>query len=596
MQATDRTLSVVFDLNIRLMVPLFQRPYVWEKEENWVPLWESVETVSDRRLRGDEPRPHFLGAIVLDRAEMPTGEVQARQVIDGQQRLTTLQILLASIRDLCKARRVDNYHGAFKRLTENYVTSKKIPESVYKVWPTNRDRSAFTSVMSSGSLSSLLQAFGVKKAAKLENHMCQAYAFFYDAVDGWLGDARGEGLEQRLEALLAAVREDIVLVVVDLGEKDDAQLIFETMNALMTPLLPSDLVKNLLFRRAGDQGIDTQSLYDRYWAPFDNEAEFWRREVRQGRLTRHVMDIFLQYYLTLRKREDIGIGHLYTEFKSYLGTNGCGAVEGELIRLREYGDVYRSLAEFPLTSREGLFFYRLEQLDTQTVIPVLLEVFKSPDNEADRALILDYLESYLVRRAVCGLTYKAYNRLFVDLIRRLSEVGFVAAEVRDFLLTREGESSRWPDDKEFADAVTISPLYNSLKRARLRMFLEGIESAMHDKKAEKVVLNDKLTIEHIMPRKWRENWESPAGDDKDGEDLRDHIIHTVGNLTLLTQELNSAQSNAAWAEKKKALLKHSVLTMNRCLESHEVWDEKAIMTRGMTIAALAKRIWPRPTA
>lgn len=527
---------------------------------------------------------------------MPTGEVQARQVIDGQQRLTTLQILLAAVRDLCTVRHADNYHGAFKRLTENYVTSKKIPESVYKVWPTNRDRTVFASVMSSGSLQALLRVHDAKRAKQFEHRMCQAYSFFYEAAEAWLGDTDGESLERQLEALLTALREDIVLVVVDLGEKDDAQLIFETMNALMTPLLPSDLVKNLLFRRAGDHDLDTQSLYDRYWAAFDNDADFWRQEVRQGRLTRHVMDIFLQHYLTLRVKEDIGVSHLYTEFKAYLGTNGAGGVEAELARLRAYGDVYKSFVTFPAGSRERLFFYRLEQLDTQTVIPVLLEVFKNPHSESDRGQILDYLESYLVRRAVCGLTYKAYNRLFVDLIRRLSEAGFTAQEVRDFLLTREGESTRWPDDKEFGDALAMLPLYNSLKRARLRMVLEAIEFAMPDKKAEKVVLDGKLTIEHIMPRKWRENWPPPDGEGKDAADLRDHIIHTVGNLTLLTQELNSAQSNAAWPEKKDALLQHSVLTMNRRLQSEEVWNEKAILVRGMTIAALATKIWPRPTS
>lgn len=133
MHAEDRMLGVVFETTVRLMVPLFQRPYVWNEERNWEPLWESIEAVANRRLGESAPRPHFLGAIVLEQLKTETGEVDSRQVIDGQQRLTTLQLAIAAIRDLCAQKGAENYREGFKRLSENYVPSKKNLDSVFKV-------------------------------------------------------------------------------------------------------------------------------------------------------------------------------------------------------------------------------------------------------------------------------------------------------------------------------------------------------------------------------------------------------------------------------------------------------------------------------
>lgn len=594
MQATDRTLSVVFDLNIRLMIPLFQRPYVWKQEENWEPLWEAVESVANRRIQGQEPRPHFLGAIVLDSMDVPTGEIEARHVIDGQQRLTTLQIMLAAMRDLCKEKGAANYHGAFARLTENYVASNRVPDSAYKVWPTSRDRSHFVNVMTAGSTKSLLEAYATKKETRIRHQIPQAYLYFSGVANEWIGGATGVELDNRLESLHAAIRQDLLLVVVDLGVKDDAQLIFETMNALMTPLLPGDLIKNLLFHRAERNGLDVQAIYDRDWAAFDDSDGHWREEVRQGRLKRPLLDLYIQHYLTLKKRDVIEIPHLYGDYKEYL--DGCKdvSIEVEVKSLRGYADVYKSFREFPSGSREKWFFRRLDQLDTQTPLPILLEVFKNPKSDADRTGIMELLESYLVRRAVLGLTYKAYNRVFVDLVKKLSDTEFSAAEVSAYLLTREGDSSRWPDDTEFTDGLIALPLYRTLKGARVRLLLEAFERSLYDKRTEPVDVPGGLTIEHIMPNAWEEHWPLPEGAQEDAAKLRNGAVQTIGNLTLLTQVLNSTQSNGPWKLKKGALLQYSKLLMNSHVQDAEVWDEAAIVKRGMSIAAKAIQLWPRP--
>ena len=135
MNANKKSLGHIFDPSLRLVVPLFQRPYVWKQEANWLPLWESIQDVAERRLN-NVPRPHFLGAIVLDQLKTPTGDIDTRQIIDGQQRMTTFQVVLAALRDRCKAAGDDRYHKAFAKLTTNEVPLSDEADDVFKIWPT----------------------------------------------------------------------------------------------------------------------------------------------------------------------------------------------------------------------------------------------------------------------------------------------------------------------------------------------------------------------------------------------------------------------------------------------------------------------------
>lgn len=173
---------------------------------------------------------------------------------------------------------------------------------------------------------------------------------------------------------------------------------------------------------------------------------------------------------------------------------------------RTYANIYRSFGEFADTSKEGQFFYRLEQLDTTTVFPLLLEVPKQFNNAKERAdllQIINDLESFFVRRAVCELTTKNYNRLFVELIKSTRAKGdFSAAAIRDFLLGQAVDGSRWPDDEEFNTAWLAINFYRRLKKSKARMILEAIEASLHSGKTEMVQLEKTLTIEHLLPKEW----------------------------------------------------------------------------------------------
>ena len=603
MRVDKLTLERIFERTERLEAPLFQRPYVWKRERNWRPLWEAIRKVADARAAGSEPRPCFLGAIVLDQLKTSTGRLHARQIIDGQQRLTTLQLAIAAARDLCAQKGRPEYADAFKTLASNYVPLSKSPDDLFKVWPTNADRADFRSTMTAGSIETVRQhphADDEDDGWLIPN----AYLFFADTFLDWLGDADADHLPARLEALYFAIKGDLHLVVIDLEEQDDAQVIFETLNALGTPLLPTDLVKNFLFHLAEHQKLDTEQLYQKYWATFDTDKDYWREEIRQGRLKRSRLDLFMNDYLTLKTGDEVSAAVLFSSFREYVRDRPGESAAAQMEQFRAYADVYRSFDTFPSDSREGQFFYRLEQLDTTTVYPLLLEVLKRHNNVKGRAeliQILTDLESFLVRRAVCELTTKNYNRFFVDMIKALRATdGFTGASIRAYLMAQTQETNRWPTDDEFKPCWMEVNFYKRLKKSKARMILEAIEESLFNPKTEKVVLIEKhLTIEHLLPKEWEKHWPLPpaAGSPAEIEkatEIRDEMLNRVGNLTLLTKRLNPSVSNGPWEKKRDRILEHSALNLNRIFQHVPAWDETLIAKRSGDLLTSALKLWPRP--
>lgn len=598
MKVDKLNLERVFERTERLEAPLFQRPYVWQQEKNWEPLWGSIQIVAERRLDAKPVHPHFLGAIVLDQLETGLGKIHVRQIIDGQQRLTTLQLALAAARDLCTKLSETRYARAFEKLTVNDVPLSDEPDDAFKVWPTNADRDDFRAVLNAGS------PVAVRKMEHASGDdewlIPNAYLYFYDAIDEWLGPAGTDMFHDRLEALYKTMRDDLHLVVIDLETQDDAQEIFETLNALGAPLLPADLVKNYLFHRAELQKEDTRRLYKLYWERFDTGRGYWRKEARQGRLKRPRLDLFLYHFLTLMLRDEVAIAQLFSAYRDFVEDGDAQSAASQMERFAHYADVYRSFEGFGPATREGIFFYRLEQLDTTTVFPVLLEAVRKFNNSEGRTelqQILVDVESFFVRRTICELTGKNYNKVVVELLKELQKRNeFSASAIRSFLLKQDAEVSRWPNDEEFRKAWMNIDFYRRIKKSRGRMILEALESALHTGKTEKVQIEKRLTIEHLMPREWETHWPPPvAGSSQDGEGAaaaRNRRVHRIGNLTLLTKRLNPSVSNGAWEKKRTEILRHSALNMNRNLPG--VWDEKAIEARSEELFRIAVEIWPRP--
>jgi hypothetical protein len=199
------------------------------------------------------------------------------------------------------------------------------------------------------------------------------------------------------------------------------------------------------------------------------------------------------------------------------------------------------------------------------------------------------------------MTTKDYNRLFLDLVSELKKDPSKAGGVTEGFLTKQTADARlWPSDSQFREAFVTVPVYNLLTRSRLRMILEALEDAYRGPKSEdEFVTRGKLTIEHVLPQAWRENYPLSAASGEDGELAaahRDRIIHTLGNLTLVTKSLNPALSNSAWLTKREELWEHSVLHLTKHLleQGATEWNEEAIELRGHELARQAAKVWPRP--
>jgi len=594
----------LFDKPVRYIVPLFQRPYVWEKEKQWVPLWEDIRRVAEGYdalvAAGEKPEKalaaapkHFLGAVVVQLSTGSAKYIPERFVIDGQQRLTTLQLIIDAAKVVVEAEDLVQAGLILGALELNEGRYHTIPDDQFKVWPTNLDRPVYRSLMSRDG------QVDYKSLPEPDARLVDAHRYFAGEIREWADTESDLAKRQRmLDSLVTALRSLLQVVEITLDESDNAQVIFETLNDRGTPLQASDLVKNFLFQEIERDGGDSEGLYAEYWQSFDTEP--WRRKVSQGRLYRPRVDVFLQHWLILRTRRELGSTEIFSTFRSYARKQEEDA-PGVLVDLSRLGSRWDSFDNQDPHSRLGTFMYRQRVMQADSLGPVLLWLYDpASPTPADQAHIgLDALESWLVRRMLCRLTTKDYNSVRVELLNQLSETPPAerGAAVESFLLGQTADSREWPSDDAVRQALRTLPLYRMLTRARLRMVLEGIEDQMRGKKTEEYVIRGKLTIEHVMPQGWNEtSWPLPPGAEgtKEAAEARSALIHTIGNLTLLTQSLNSGISNGAWLEKRKSLEAYGVLRLSWSLKTADVWDESSIVDRSRALADVVCEVWSKP--
>lgn len=417
----------------------------------------------------------------------------------------------------------------------------------------------------------------------------QAHEYFRLQAQEWIGSSP-ELIQSRAEALETAVTKMLQIVVIDLESQDDPHIIFEILNARGTPLSESDLIKNYVTSKAG------QSAQDDIWGDLDDD--WWQEDVRQGRLIRSRIDALLDYWLEMHTLNDITAGRVFNVFKKVTGSkqikNIMLDIKNDLSNYRRYE--HKEGERAPV---EKMFRYRAGVMQMGAFTPALLIILSKPDNA--RFESLKALESFLIRRMVCRYTTKDYNRLSLDLVRALNNYRPESADraVIEFLRGQEAYSRRWPDDSDLEEALITIPLYRRLTRGRLRLILEGIEQQYrNDHFSEQTDLPKNLTIEHVLPQNWETHWPLPDDiDESEGKQTRNLLIHTIGNLTLISDRLNSAASNASWKNKRTTLEKHSTFFLNRVLlaDSKDTnWDEQFIKNRSKKMAKIVAKVWPGP--
>lgn len=606
METQVRTPQMVFMQPQRLVVPLFQRPYVWNEEYQWQPLWEDVTRMAERLILHPFERhyPHFLGAVVLQQVQNVMGTMQERTIIDGQQRLTTLQLMFDALHAELSAVNATSAALRLEPLVMNAEPFCRKPEDRFKVWPTNRDRPAFNAVMAAP------PPVDHDALGRTGEKMVEAHRFFSEQARSWLSAQGPEHVQARANAIEMAVRELMQMVVIDLGPEENAQEIFETLNARGAQLTAADLIKNFIFQKLSESGANVEHAYERYWHDF--ESAFWEAESSVGRTRYPRSAIFLNHWLIARTGKEVVAREVFSRFKQYTQDVGV-SMETLLSEVARASGAYRKLIEAanhlngPI-DRLGLFAYRTNALESEVIKPLVLHLYDPerstiPPDQLERALVA--LESWMVRRMLVRATTKGYNQLVAELISHLSTQDRATAgdAIVAFLVGQTSDSRYWPDDEEIRDELRVQPAYRRLGRGRLRMVLEAIEDHLRGWSGTKSglggerVTRGKFAIEHIMPRKWLVHW--PLSDGSRTEAERDALIHTVGNLTLLTTQLNSKVSNGPWlgeTGKRHGLEGHDVLILNRDLlrSAGDKWTDAAIRQRSDEMSKVIIEIWPAP--
>lgn len=562
MKAAETSLRNLLEGTKQFQIPLFQRPYSWKKE-NWGALWADLMSLYKDEVKGF----YFLGPIVTQSAPGTAEGISPYIVIDGQQRLTTLTILLAALRN-CLEKSDKNMA---QEVDELYLINKfKKDDDIYKVLPTQDDREAYKSIIQSKKT----------KDIKKEGQIYEAYKFF----DGKLKkpDADEEIILDYAKFKII-ILERLLLVNITSDDNDNPYLIFESLNNKGEELTQADLVRNYIFMKLPPEERD--EVYTSEWLPL--QEKFKLNVENKG----YADELTNAIWFYLRKDgEAINQKAVYKEVKKIFDNSEDG-VKLELKRLTQFTNYYQRLKFDGEESEPKLrrWFQRLLRLDFTTCHIFLLNIYQEYEEERlsleDFEKIVRYLESYFVRRWLAGISTRVLGNVFNNLYNQVREKNpdDIVGSLRAVLLSFEGNQA-WPDDEAFIQGIINQSVYSKSSSDRSKLLLESIEESL----TKEQVNPQTLTIEHIMPQKLKKEWQQMLG--KNYVTIHKKWLHTLGNLTLTGY--NPEQSNKPFAE-KKLFLKTSNLTLNQYFQNIDIWNEEVIISRAKYIADIAIKVWPR---
>jgi uncharacterized protein with ParB-like and HNH nuclease domain len=553
MEASPARVIQYFNGEKQNLIPLFQRPYTW-MENNWQTLWDDLMV----QYEAGDTGTHFMGAIVSVPARSTPVGVSKYLIIDGQQRLTTVSILLCALRDVLD-------QNSASRIQEVYLINRfRDLEDTLKFVPTQADRDAY-------------RAVALDRQVPENNkdvRIAAAYHFFKNRL------LKGTDLnDDRVDPakVLMTLEQCLQVVMINLGDDDDPYLIFESLNFKGEPLTQADLVRNYMlmrFRHSISTGGEQERVYSKYWVPLENTLKTNLTE-------------FLRHY-TMKDGDDIKKGGIYAAIRTRLKSMALTeAVEAEVKSMQSFGGIY---ARFLSPKREVSTNIRdrlenIKEIKVTTSYPLLLRLFNArqtgdlSDIELERCLGL--IESFVVRRAVCGVPTNPLNKLFIQLAKNFPITGYF--EWLHDSLSSPGGNSRFPKNAEFASAFMNQPQYG---RGTTRFILCRLEKSFNHK--ETVDLST-ATIEHILPQTLNQEWKDELG--SESEKLHSNLVHMIGNLTLTGY--NSEMGNLPFSE-KKAKLENTHIELNRWILEQANWRAEEIGERAKKLLDIANTIWVSP--
>lgn len=626
MDADDHKIEAVLKEDRRFMVPLYQRKYQWA-EHRLLPFWEDVQAKAVEVLNGDSKFEHYMGALIIAPVDIGSqiGKTQMVQVVDGQQRLTTFQLFLVSLREVARRHGLNDFIDHVNGYLFNVPKSKDTdPLTRFKLNPTPSDRALFHDLLDLdyaqaiktyehlfwGATVPKNTPFPAFRAYFLFNHWIEEFALNGPSEedppeDEFKGDGTGKADEgmigERLEGLLNAVLERLKLVVISLGEEDDAQVIFETLNSKGEQLLAMDLVRNNIFHRAEKQEAQVDELYRKLWDPLDDP--WWKVDAPNARPKRPRIDHFLAHTLAAETGDKISMRELYAEYRDFAVPRGRPRfenVEDELKLLAHYAPLYETLEGRKANDPDLAWFGRkMAAWQVTTVYPVAMQLGEDSVSSTTRKAIAKLLYSYIVRRALCGLTTKNLNNVFHGISGKFRQDGVSVDAFKTFFVGKTGDSVRFPNNVELKTGILIKDAYAIAPQPRLVDILWELESATRTSLAEKNDRPKGLWVEHVMPRTWTEEWPFLNGEyaapysDLPQAISRKSVLNSLGNLSLVTSGLNISAGNQSFAAKQDKFAEHTGLFLNKWFISRQQWAEAEIRARGEHLASLATSIWPQ---
>ncbi|MEU0949120.1 DUF262 domain-containing protein [Streptomyces canus] len=549
----------------QFQVPLYQRTYSWtdkQLKQLWIDILEQAELIE----RGEKANTHFLGSVVL--APSPQNEATFPRwlVVDGQQRLTTLSLALAAIRDHIK----DAQPEEAERIGEEYLINKrKSGSDHFRLLPTQADRSQFAAHVR-GPLTEQAAGGGV----------ATAYSFFRRK----LVEAADPAAPQDVFRIEQAITSRLTLVAVTAERGDNVHRIFESLNNTGLKLSQADLLRNYLFMKLPTRG---EHVYETYWLPL------------QASLSNEELEQLMWLQLVLDGDDRVRRQDLYAAQQQRFehGKATEEDIEAYIRELHRSAALFRRLLhpeEEPDTSVRA-HLHRLDAWQAQVTYPALMLLLDRRERRAldssDTARAMSYIESFLVRRMICRVPPNNLNRIFQAVPGQLPLDVPVADGLHQLL---SANNRFWPADDELREKIRKAPFYQFGRPQQRKMVLQRLEESYeHPEPVDFAAAQ--LTIEHVMPQSPGDEWLRMLGEDvADGErveDLHSRLQHTLGNLTLTA--VNSELSNHPF-ERKQGLLQGSHLEMNRRIAATERWGAKEIFARADELADRAVALWPAP--
>ncbi len=566
MEAVHKKLLEFMANKNHFIIPKYQRNYAWDRSQ-CERLFDDIADVHHKNLK-----TYFLGAFVV--VSERSNELI---LIDGQQRLTSISLLMLAICNLLKNKKIKSKDEFLSEaIWEDYLINKRSKnlESYIRLKQVNQDSTAYESLFKEdANLSDSIKQTAIYKNYRLFEQKVKYFCKRYSIDDLWKAFSKLQ----------------IVQIELKTADGDKPQVVFETINSTGKRLADADLIRNYILM---DRPQELQNRwFDDYWQKIEKNTLFIEKGKQVPRTTKAIW-----YYLMHKNKRFLEEKYVYLDFKKHINdlsqqNNDLENIEQCLMELVEYTQYYRwfafSCPEPPLEHYFSLFRV-LNQTTPYPYFMGLMDLYKTGKLSLKTVCkVLDFIKNYYIRRAFISLPTNIYNNLYPNLYHRINKnlnEDYLSSLYRVF--ANFSHRDRYPDNKEIIKEMPFyNPVYGSTKTQLCKTVLSSI--CNHNSK-ERIDINDGITIEHIMPQNLPEWWKKELGDD--WKEVHEKYLHTIGNLTLTGY--NPKHSNKPFTEKKRLMKEYSNISLNKYFDEVEVWNEKAIQDRAEDMTHLFNKVFP----